>query len=420
MKLVSRTVTTASLAIAAALTPAGSGVAAAAPARRLTTMETYASASAPGGLARDRYGDLYVSDEDADAVVVYHPRDAHPVRRIAGPSTGLHVPQGLAVDSSGAVYVADYLSGQVTVYGPGSEGDVAPGRVIGGPATGLVHPTDVRRDASGRLYVTDAGADSVSVFAPGATGDVAPARVISGSGTGLDGPSAVDRDRSGRLYVANAGADSLTVYAPGASGDAAPVRVLAGPHTRLHAPGAVAVDRAGRIHVGGHVGPRGRGALVAAFGRSAHGDVAPVRVISGAAEWGRSTGLFLDRVNRVWVSTDIPAGENGCVECDLREYTPLLRLVPSHVRHLRVSGARHARLRTVRWARPGHRGAAPVRRYLVTVKHAGHTVLTRRTRRHSITIARRRLRHGRDRVTVRAVNRYGRGAPAARTFRVAR
>ena len=147
----------------------------------------------PAALAFDRQGRLYVSDQrqatpdnvygaDRGAVRVYRKGalgDESPIRTIMGSYTKLNAPGAIALDRAGNVYVPNRYGtgpGSITVYGPADSGDVRPRRIIAGAATGLDEPTAVWLDRRDTLYVLNSR--TVTVYPPGATGDVRPVRTV--------------------------------------------------------------------------------------------------------------------------------------------------------------------------------------------------------------------------------------------------
>jgi DNA-binding beta-propeller fold protein YncE len=93
---------------------------------------------------------------------------------------------------------------------------------------------------------------------------------------------------------------SITVYARTAHGDVAPLRVIRGAKTGLNLPLGVFLDTVSRQIV---VANGGDDALLF-FDAHASGDVAPVRVIKGSrTELGGPTGVTIDRKrNEIWVA----------------------------------------------------------------------------------------------------------------------
>jgi hypothetical protein len=131
-------------------------------------------------------------------------------------------------------------------------------------------------DSTGHLYVTTAGG-GIEVFAPGASGCVKPKRTIFDAG-GL----AIDSNNV--LYVANSKTATIDIFAAKSSTMEAQI---GGSNTGLGPPGTalpgdtVAVDASRNVYV---FDPKT--ATISEFAAGAHGNVAPIRVISGS-----NTGL---------------------------------------------------------------------------------------------------------------------------------
>jgi hypothetical protein len=254
-----------------------------------------------------------------------------PIRTISGSRARLNRPVGIALDAGGNMYVANSCSSIVTVYDPGANGNAAPIRTIAGSNTGLASPNGIALDRRGTLYVAN-GNGSVVVYAPGAHGNVSPIRMISGSSTGFHSEVGVALAANGNLQVLDIYCtgfpvrctSSLLVFGRDANGNVAPIRsrslgmealgIALDEHGETFLPGfqifgfaprVVVLGRSGR-HIIGRI--RGRktqlfdphaiavaeyGSVyvtnadsVTVYARNAHGDVAPIRTISGS-----NTGL---------------------------------------------------------------------------------------------------------------------------------
>jgi DNA-binding beta-propeller fold protein YncE len=101
--------------------------------------------------------------------------------------------------------------------------------------------------------------------------------------------AAVAAEAQDELFVANYGASSVTVYSRTASGDTAPIRTLSGLATELQFPSALAVDLThNEVYVA-------NAASVTVYSRTASGNTAPLRTLSGLATGLNSPqGLALD------------------------------------------------------------------------------------------------------------------------------
>jgi 6-phosphogluconolactonase (cycloisomerase 2 family) len=85
---------------------------------------------------------------------------------------------------------------------------------------------------------------------------------------------------SGDIVVANTGDDSILFFARDASGDVAPLRVLRGAATKIKGPVGVSIDaRNNELWVASWDNH-----IAAVFPREAHGNLAPLRVIRTAPE----------------------------------------------------------------------------------------------------------------------------------------
>ncbi len=155
--------------------------------------------------------------------------------------------------------------------------------------------------AEGELFVLNESVN-VSVFTRTASGNVAPLRTIVGPATGLTGPVGLAVDTvHNEVAVANGGTGapgtaSITVYALAANGNASPIRTISGPSTSgLAGAFALIIDTVNdELAV---LTPNG-GGVVTVYARTANGDVAPLRTISGAAtQMDTPRGLALDVAN---------------------------------------------------------------------------------------------------------------------------
>jgi DNA-binding beta-propeller fold protein YncE len=84
------------------------------------------------------------------------------------------------------------------------------------------------------------------------------------------------------IFVANNFNNSVTVYGGTASGNVAPIRIISGASTGINFPQGIAVDTMNNEIFVANIFNNS----VTVYGRTANGDVAPTRSISGA-----STGL---------------------------------------------------------------------------------------------------------------------------------
>ena len=123
------------------------------------------------------------------------------------------------------ILVADYSGHNILGYPLDSSGDQAPSFRIGGKRTGLGTPDNIALDRDDNIY-TSVNGKTVSVFAAKSHGDARPIRHIAGKRTQLKFPIGVAVDSNGYLYVADCGYGDVKVFAPGAHGNVAPIRVI--------------------------------------------------------------------------------------------------------------------------------------------------------------------------------------------------
>ena len=168
----------------------------------------------PTSIARDREGNLYVSDEQRHDVQVFD-RDGSFLRRWGGLGSGLgqfNRPSGLAVAADGSVLVVDCLNHRVQRLTP----DGRPLQEWGGFGSGLGRfnmPWGIGVDRAGNVYVSDWRNDRVQKFTP----DGAPLTAFGRSGSGegeLSRPAGVGVDSIGNVYVADYGNDRLVAFGP--------------------------------------------------------------------------------------------------------------------------------------------------------------------------------------------------------------
>ena len=222
-----------------------------APLRQISSTELVV----PVGVALDLTHDEVVAGSyasgTADAIVVFQRAGngiIAPLRKIAGPATGIHGIYSVAVDpAANEIYatVGD-STGAILVFARTANGDVAPLRRIAGPHTGLGAPMSIALDAvHNELVVCDLYQPAIFVFARGATGDVAPLRRIMGDHTRLRNVRGVTLLGDIEILAANGGAgageDSVLAFPRTANGNVAPSRVLTGPSTQLRQNYGIAV-----------------------------------------------------------------------------------------------------------------------------------------------------------------------------------
>jgi sugar lactone lactonase YvrE len=297
--------------------------------------------SCPGAIALDASANIYVTNPgniaSGDESVAVFTHDTFvpgytgqcltPAYNIFGPKTGIAQPFGIAVDSVGGIYVTNSEADSILVFQTGDNGNVTPTATIA-TTNNILAPTSVALDASGKIYVVNGNADrqvsnTVTIYAPGSNAATAPIATI-GSGTDdkteISSPFAVAVDKEGKVYVANQ-ADgtnfSITVYAAGSTGDVAPIakisRTKTGDKTGLNFPNGLALDAANKLYVLNEFGDTGQGGSIAIYSPGANGNVAPEAKISDSPT-GKHTqlnspeGLALDTAGNMYVTNDGGSG----------------------------------------------------------------------------------------------------------------
>ena len=234
------------------------------------------------------------------------------------PLSSVHRPA--FASSSDYVFVASWendSSGAIFYFPVGSNGNVMPTGVISGADTQLTSSIEgVVVSASGEIFAAVADTNSILAFPEGANGDVSPIAVIHGRHTGLARPIGLAIDDAGHIFVANcsvghtfgcplagSGTPSVEEFAPGSNGDVAPVRRIAGSHTTFVAPNSIALGRHGEIYVLDSGNPPSPQSVIDVFGRRAHGNIAPKRVVAGSQTLlNQAYGLAVTK-HGIWTDT---------------------------------------------------------------------------------------------------------------------
>ena len=210
---------------------------------------------APGAIALDAAGDLFVADTGHCRVLVVptqagtryglHLRPGHTATVAGGSCSGARSighPSGVAVDAQGDIYIAEATAQRVQVVRPGGPRTVVTvagtghagfnGDGLVGPASQLDEPTVVAVDGSGDVFIADTAncrvrvlpARTVTLF--GQTMTAGHLSTVAGTGvcgtTGQGGPVAAAQlwdpvavavDDTGDLLVADSGDQSVLLAA---------------------------------------------------------------------------------------------------------------------------------------------------------------------------------------------------------------
>jgi hypothetical protein len=279
--------------------------------------------------------EIVLQDENLFQIHVYERTAAsspdipipEPKRIIEGRATGIEFNCGLYVDpGNGDIYsVPNDTSDTLLVFGRDAAGNSRPKRTLHTPHGTYGIAVD---EANGEMFFSVEHDNAVVVFRKDAKDEDRPIGLIQGDRTGLADPHGIALDTSrGLIFVANHGSThrvradlgplpeipnwpltrgyavpgsgtleppSITVYARTARGDAAPVRVVTGAATQLNWPAQMFFDH-GRNELfvandGGH--------SVLVFSGDASGNAAPIRVIKGARTGlANPTGVWVDTVH---------------------------------------------------------------------------------------------------------------------------
>lgn len=265
-----------------------------------------AQLACPAGLAMDRSGTLYIADSQN-----------HRVRKIAGGQvtslpglSALRTPTGLSLDASGNLYIADSGSGQIFRVSTGGAVTVSPLNardVAADPNTGNIYAADgssVRKVTPAGIVTVAAGIGTFGYSGDG--GDPTRAR--------LNRPSGVARDTTGNLYIADTANHRIrkvllngmivTLAGAGQAGDSGDGGLAAA--ALLNAPASVAVDKSGNVYIadtGNHrirqVSPLGTISTIAGTGKAGYsGDLGP----AAAAQLNAPAYVIADDSGNIYVS----------------------------------------------------------------------------------------------------------------------
>jgi hypothetical protein len=235
-----------------------------------TALSVVSSGYAPRGLAVDGAGDVFVVDEDNQAVKEIEagtggnaPGVVSASSTVVTVGSGFYYPSGgLAVDGAGDVFVADNAGDSGTVYeieagtGGNAAGVVSAASTVVTVGSGFDFPQAVAVDGAGDVFVPDTGTDALYEIEAGTGGNVPGA--VSSSSTVVTVRSGVDSfavavDGAGDVFVN--GEDASVVYEieAGTGGNAAgavsssSTMVTVG--SGFYIPWALALDAAGDVFV---------------------------------------------------------------------------------------------------------------------------------------------------------------------------
>lgn len=225
--------------------------------------------------------------------------NAAPYRALTDASTGMQWPYAMVYESKeDVVYVGDFYASSVRVFAVGTNGNSVPLRVLDSPA--LQQIKGIAVDSVNDEIVLNAGFCFACAFPRTASGNAARLRGLGWGGntaTQLNSPSSLAvNPAQNEIYIADSDFGSSTTpnlgkvftFARTADGDVAPLRVLQGALTRIdQGTPVIAFDPDSQLlfvltsttDTPNHI-KHGR---ILVFPANASGNVAPLRVIEGAA-----------------------------------------------------------------------------------------------------------------------------------------
>jgi sugar lactone lactonase YvrE len=194
--------------------------------------------SAPGGIAADWNGNLFVSDTGNGRVLML-PAAPGGFGAVVTVAEGLSNPAGLALDSSDDVFVACPGTNDVRKITAVSGSYQSP-MVVG---TGYNAPMGVALDANRNLYIADTGNGRV-VKEPLSSTGYATEQVMWSS---IDMPTGLAMDKTGDLYIAASGGQQVIekVWQTGAARFGSNSYIGTG----MTAPAGVAINAAGHVFI---------------------------------------------------------------------------------------------------------------------------------------------------------------------------
>ena len=221
--------------------------------------------SYPWGVATDRAGNVYVSD---NTVLIRKITPDGAASTLAG---GFGTAMGVATDSAGNVYVAEYGSHVISKITPSGvvstlAGTIgSPGSTDGvGSKARFNNPRGLATDSLDNVYVADGSNSTIRKITPaGVVSTLAGAAGVPGfaDGTGVwarfDRPSGVCVDSLGNVYVAEIGNHTIRRVTPdgtvstvaGSAGEPGSADGV-GAEARFRYPQSVTIDYRGNLYVG--------------------------------------------------------------------------------------------------------------------------------------------------------------------------
>jgi len=299
---------------------------------------------APGGVAVDRAGNVYIADTGNHAVrvvttdgIIHHFAGSgfQGFDGDGGPAAveSLFFPSGLAVDQAGNIYIADSNNQRVRKVAPdgtistiAGSGDIS-STGDGGPAinAGVPFPSAVAVDNAGNVYVTEPLDHVVRKIKPDGLIETVAGVVDSSGFSGDGGPAnqaqlwatgGLALDVSGNLYIADtnnqrirkvstngivstiAGSTSSDVLPGGFSGDGGPAT-----SAELNQPAGMTADGQGNLYFADYLNARFRRIKVSGV-RTIEFSGYTWTVEASQGKVGPGPNYFSDSTDNVWVDSD--------------------------------------------------------------------------------------------------------------------
>jgi sugar lactone lactonase YvrE len=266
--------------------------------------------SAPGGIAFDAAGTLWVVSQTENALLgfaagtISASGQANATVVINPTNSAIVQPVDVAFDSHHRLWVANGGNGTLIRYDSAqlvTSGATVPAVTI----SGLTNPGAIAFDASGALWASDPINGRLVRYDPNQleqSGEPQPAVILDKTGTSLVSPRGIAFDRAGRLWVANAGNRTVVAFAPGqlgTSGRPEPVIVLSPTLNSLQLPVGVAFDAGGNLWVAnsdGFVEEFDAATINASAAQlpTVHLEVLDKKLIRKIAFWPKPTGFPLN------------------------------------------------------------------------------------------------------------------------------
>jgi DNA-binding beta-propeller fold protein YncE len=185
--------------------------------------------NSPEGIAFDRQGNLWVTDEFNSTLLEFTPAElAHsgtltPAVVLKSDTQGsLSIPSGLAFDAKGDLWVANQFNSTLVEFTPAElahSGAPTPAVVLGGFQQKTIRlPTDLAFDQQGNLWVVSPEKDEILEFTPAElahSGTLTPAVVLKSDTQGsLSAPTGLAFDAKGDLWVSNSYGNTIVEFTP--------------------------------------------------------------------------------------------------------------------------------------------------------------------------------------------------------------